>query len=180
MSLVFPSKNKNEGDVEEPDEQKQYLAGNAYKLLTECKRCPGVQDDGTLEVEAFKEWINEARRITEETGHAEIAQVEIGHMLTHAPPDPGGLWIHAAVAATLNPRDTGEMRSGFITELFNKRGVFTFTHGQGERKLVRQNREKADELESKGYTRFATAMREFARQYARQAEHEERLDLFND
>ena len=179
VSIVFRSKNNNENNVEEPDERKQRLAQNAYKLLTECKRCPGVQDDGTLEVEAFNEWINEARRITKETGHTEVAQIQIGHVLTHAPPDPGGLWIHKAVAAILNCRGTGQMRSGFTIELFNQRGVYTFTHGQGERELADQNREKAGELNSKGYPRFATAMRKLAEQYDREAERAEKRDPFD-
>ncbi len=180
VGLVFRSKNTSEDDVEETDEQKQHLARNAYKLLTEWKRCPGIQNDGTFDVEAFNEWINEARRITEETGHAEVAQIQIGHVLTCAPADPSGLWIHEAVAATLNYRDTGEMRSGFTTELFNQRGVHGFTHGREERELASQNRERAEALDSKGYTRFGTAMREFAEQYDRQAEREEKRDPYED
>lgn len=180
VGLVFRSKKDNDDVAEELDEQKQHLARNAYKLLTEWKRCPGIQEDGTLDVEAFNEWINGARRITEETGHAEVAQIQVGHVLTCAPPDPGGLWIHEAVATVLNYRDTGEMRSGFTTELFNQRGVHGFTHGREERELAKQNREKAEALDAKGFTRFATAMREFAEQYNRQAEREEKRDPFEE
>jgi len=180
VGLVFRSKNRNENEVEKPDDQKKHLARNAYKLLTEWKRCPGIQDDGTFDGGAFNAWIYEARRITEETGHAEVAQIQIGHVLTCAPPAPDGLWIHEAVAATLNLRDTGEMRSGFTTQLFNDRGVHGFTHGQEERTLASQNRKKADALDSKGYTRFATAMREFAEQYDRHADREEKRDPFED
>ncbi len=178
IGLVFRSKNTGGGECEEPDEQKKHLVTNAYRLLTEWKRCPGTQDDGTFSAEAFNSWLNNARRITEESGHAEVAQIQIGHVLTCAPRDLDGLWIHNAVAAALNFRDTGEMRSGFTTQLFNDRGVFTFTHGKEERELARQNREKADALDAKGYTRFATAMREFADQYDRQAEREEKRDPF--
>jgi hypothetical protein len=180
VSLVFRSKNDKDGDVEELNEQKQHLARNAYKLLTEWKHCPGVQEDGMFDVAAFNEWINEARRITEETGHSEVAKIQIGHVLTCAPPDPSGLWIHEAVATVLNYRDTSEMRSGFTTELFNQRGVHSFTHGREERELARQNREKAEALEAKGFIRFATAMREFAEQYDRQAEREEKRDPFDE
>ena len=180
VSLVFRSKKDNDDDTEELDEQKKHLARNAYKLLTEWKRCPGFQKDGAFDVEAFNEWINEARRITEETGHAEVAQIQIGHMLTCAPPDPNGLWIHESVATVLNYRDTGEMRSGFTTELFNQRGVHGFTHGREERKLAKQNREKAEALDARGFTRFATAMREFAEQYNRQAEREEKRSPFEE
>lgn len=178
VGLVFRSKKDNDDCAKEHDERKQHLARNAYKLLTEWKLCPGIQEDGTLDVKAFNEWINEARRITEETGHAEVAQIQIGHVLTYAPPDPSGLWIHEAVATVLNYRDTRQMRSGFTTELFNQRGVHGFTHGREERELAKQNREKAETLNTRGFTRFATAMREFAEQYNREAEREEKRDLF--
>jgi len=105
---------------------------------------------------------------------------QIGPVLTWAPQDPDGMWIHNAVAAALNFRNTGDMRSGFTTQLFNDRGVHGFTHGQEERKLASQNREKAEALDSKGYTRFATAMREFAEHYERQAEREAKRDRFED
>lgn len=180
IGLVFRSKNTNESDIEEPDEQKKHLATNAYKLLKEWKRCPGTQEDGSFTAEAFNTWLNDARRMTEESGHSEVAQVQIGHVLTCAPPDPDGLWIHNAVAEALNFRDTGEMRSGFTTQLFNDRGVFTFTHGEEERKLANENRKKAEALDSKGYTRFSTAMREFADRYERQAEREAKRDPFED
>lgn len=180
IGLVFRSKNASEDDCGEPEEHKKHLALNAYKLLTEWKRCPGTQDDGSFSVEAFNAWLNEARRLTEESGHAEVAQIQIGHVLTCAPPDPDGLWIHNAVAAALNFRDTGEMRSGFTTQLFNDRGVHGFTHGQEERELASDNRKRAEALDSKGYTRFATAMREFAEQYERQAEREAKRDPFED
>ena len=107
-------------------------------------------------------------------------QNPIGHILTHAPADPNGLWIHEAVATVLNFRDTEEMRSGFTTELFNQRGTYSYTAGRQERELAQLNRDKAEALRSKGYSRFATAMREFAEGYGRQAEREAERDIFHD
>ena len=179
VQIVFCSKNDKEEDVE-PNEQKQNLWRNAYQLLTEWVKCPGTLPDGTLDVDAFNDWINVARRITEETGHWDVAQTQIGHILTHASDDPDGLWIHEAVATVLNFRDTEEMRSGFITELFNRRGVHSYTAGREERKLTRLNRQKAKALDSKGYSRFAAAVREFAEGYERQAEREAERDIFHD
>ena len=178
VGLVYRSNNASEDNYEELDEQKKNLARNAYALLTEWKRCPGIQDDGSFNAEAFDAWISEARRITEESGHAEVAQNQIGHVLTHAPPDPDGLWIHSTVAATLNLRDTKEMRAGFTIGLYNQRGAYIFTHGQEERKIANDNREKAEALESKDYTRFATEMRELAKQYDQEAERAEKRDPF--
>lgn len=180
IGLVFRSKNASKDEVQEPDEHKKILATNAYKLLMEWRRCPGMRDDGSFSAEAFDLWLNEARRLTEESGHAEVAQIQIGHVLTCAPSDPDGLWIHHAVAAALNFRDTGDMRAGFTTQLFNDRGVYGFTHGEEERKLASDNRKRAEALDSKGYARFATAMREFAERYERQAERESKRDPFED
>ena len=179
IALVFRSNKANGDDYDAPDEQRKHLSKNAYKLLTEWKRCPGIQDDATFSARVFNEWLNEARRLTGESGHAEVAQIQIGHVLTCAPPDTDGLWIHNAVAKVLNARDTGEMRSGFTTQLFNDRGVHGFTHGQEELELARKNREKAESLDSKGYTRFAAVMREFAEEYERQAEREAKRDLYD-
>lgn len=98
VGLVFRSRNDEQPRNDEPDEQKKYLARNGYKLLSEWQRVPGKQDDGTFDVDAFNKWISEARRITQETGHAEVAQIQIGHVLTWAPADPKGfgyteLWL---------------------------------------------------------------------------------------
>lgn len=178
--IVFCSKKENKEAAEEVDEQKQNVARNAYKLLTEWRRCPGTQEDGAFGLEAFNDWINEARRITEETGHSEVAQIQIGHVLAYALADPSGLWIHEAVATVLNYRENDNMRTGFKTELYNQSGVHEFTYGKEERELAKRNREKADALDAKGFTRFATAMREFAEQYNREAEREEKRDPFED
>jgi hypothetical protein len=49
-----------------------------------------------------------------------------------------------------------------------------------ERKLAQQNRERADALDDKGYSRFATGMRELAARYERDAEREAKRDPYRD
>ena len=179
VSLVFRSKKDNQNEAT-LDEQKRNLVRNAYTLLTGWKRCPGILDDGSFDIDVFNSWLKEARRITEETGHGEVGQIQIGHILTHVPSDPNGLWIHEAVAMVLNGRDKEDMRSGFTTELFNQRGVHGFTAGKEELELAQQNRDKAEDLEAKGFSRFATAMREFANLYERDADREANRDPYDD
>ena len=179
VRLVFRSEKDNQGGAK-ADEQRNNLARNAYRLLSEWRRCPGVLADDSFNVDAFRTWLDEARRITEATGHGEVAQSQIGCVLTRAPPDPNGLWIHEAVAEALNGKDTGTMRSGFTTELFNQRDAHYFTAGEEELELAQKNRDKAADLEEKGFSRFATAMREFAHGYERDAEREANRDPYND
>ena len=180
VKLAFRSKNDLDDSVEKQDEKKKNIVERAYTLLHNWKHCPGVQEDGTLNEALFHHWITVARRITEETGHEIIAQVELGHVLTYAPKDPDGLWIHKAVASVLNQRDTEKMRRNFIIALMNQRGVYHFSHGSQERELARGYREKAEALDIAGYTRFATAMRELADQYDADAERDERRDPFEE
>ena len=180
VRIVFRSTNNDEEEGRAPTEKKINLAKNTYGLLENWKRCPGTCEDNTFDATAFNAWIKEARRITEETGHTAVAQRQIGHVLTHAPSDPNGLWVHKSVAAVLNSKDTDDMRSGYTTELFNQRGAYSHTEGQEERELAQHNREKAESLDAKNYSRFATAMREFAKRYEREAERESSRDSYTD
>lgn len=181
IALAFRSKHDDKDESYTLDKQKQNLARNAYKLLTEWRRCPGLCEDGTLDTKAFKDWINKALKITKKTGHAEVARIQIGHVLARAPADPDGLWIHKTVAKLLDKqRGVDEMRSGFTNELFNQRGVHSFTHGKEERELAAENKMKAEALDENGFIRFGTAMHKFAEQYIRQAEREEHKNPFED
>ena len=179
VQLVFRSENNNQ-DNSKPDKQRKHLARNAYSLLNDWRRCPGILADDSFNDNDFKVWLGEARRITEETGHGKVAQIQIGHVLTHAPADPNGLWIHETVAEALDRKDAKEMRSGFTTGLFNQRGAHGFTAGEEELKLAQQNLAKAEDLEAKGFSRFATAMREFAHDYERDARFEANRDPYGD
>ena len=173
VALIFRSTNEDE-EISRVSEERKNLAQNAYRLLSEWKICPGMLPDDSFDAVIFREWLEEAIRITGTTGHKQVAQIQIGHVLTHAPPDPDGLWIHDAVASALNARNAAEMRSGFTTELLNQRGVYGFTAGREERELAQFNREKAEALEERGHSRFATAMRKIAESYERQADQESR------
>jgi hypothetical protein len=148
-------------------------------LLTEWRRCPGTTSDESFDADAFKQWLAEARKITRDTGHEDVALTQIGHVLTHALADPNGLWIHREAASAINGRDVGRMRSGFVVEVFNQRGVYHPSAGEAERQLAADYREKAEALESEGFSRFAGAIRSVADDYERQAEDDSRTDPFD-
>lgn len=94
------------------------------------------------------------------------------------PEDPDGLWIHHMVAKAINARDASKMRPAFITALRNQRGVFRLTEGKDELELAETYRQKAEALETEGYSRFATAMRELADWYERDAKREASRDPY--
>ena len=179
ITRVFRSKNQEQSD-EEPTEHQKRVALNAYRLLDEWRQCPGTSANGDFDSDSFSNWLTEAKRITKATGHFEVACSRIGYVLTHAPADPCVLWIHPVVAEALNARDAKRMREGFTIETLNQRGVYGFSAGKEELELARLNRKKAEALEAKGYSRFATAMREVAERYERDAKREASRDPFED
>ena len=179
IRTVFQSK-KEERPVEEPTEQQENIARNAYRLLSEWRTPPGSQKDGAFNGDALTTWLEDVKAACTESGHLEIASEKVGHVLIHAPPDPDGLWIHHSAAAALNSKDANDMRDGFQIELFNSRGVHGFTAGREERELAEKYRRQADEIESRSYHRLASSLRDLAASYERDAERDASRDPFDD
>ena len=105
---------------------------------------------------------------------------QLGQVLAYAPADPGGLWIHRAVADVLNAKDSEQLRSGFRCELFNMRGVHGFTGGREEREIAARYREKSEAAEGAGFHRLATSLRELAVSYEHDADRQSKQRPFGD
>ncbi len=171
IALVYRSDKEHDSGVE-PGEQTKKLADHAYSLLNVWKTCPGKLPDGSFDSDVFQRWYEEVTDITKDSGHSEVAQLEMGNVLTFAPPDPCGLWIHKVAAAALNGRNAEKMRSGFTSKLINRRGAYWGTGGKGERELAEKYNQQADELDLNGFPRFGADIRDLAKLYERRAEYE--------
>jgi len=170
IRLIYRSK-KDDQPSTEPTEEAKAIATNAWRLLDAWKVPPGTQEDGSFDEKRFAEWLQRVKTVCAESGHLEVALVNIGKVLIYAPQDPGGLWIHRAVADALDDRDADEMRVGFKTGKYNSRGAHLVDPtGEQERELARQFRRKAEEVENAGFHRFAVALRGLADDYDREAE----------
>lgn len=179
IRLIFRSK-KEDVPITEPSEEQKTIAENAYRLLRNWKTPPGTLRDGSYDGAALTEWLNAMKASCSESGHLDVAMLMTGHVLVSAPPDPGGLWIHRAAALALNAKDASKMRDGFKTELFNSRGIHGYSAGKDEDELAAKYRTKADEVEVYGYSRLATALRDLAASYEREAERERLRDPYSD
>ncbi|MDD5325715.1 MAG: hypothetical protein PHR71_10500, partial [Polaromonas sp.] len=179
IRLVFRSKNEDLSSEDATEDRKE-IASNAYRLLSNWQTPPGYQSDGNYDSTALNQWLDAVKAECTATGHYEIAMTMLGHSLIHVPADPDGLWIHRAAASTLNQKDSADMRDGFRTELFNSRGVHGFTSGVAERSIATKYRAQADDVETAGFYRVATTLRELADDYNRQAERESTRSPFDD
>jgi hypothetical protein len=180
VAIVFRSDNDECTNQARTDTEKN-IGQFAYRLLRAWKTVPGGAADGPFDGAAFWKWLAEVKERTLETGHFRIAMNQVGQVLPYTPPDPNGLWIHRSIAEALNAKDAGEMRSGYTCELFNMRGAqFSSRTGQEELGIAAEYREKADSLEQKGFHRIATAIRELAESYERDAAREASRDRDDD
>lgn len=169
ISLIY--RPKDEEPSEEVDEGRQVIASNAWRLLHDWKRPPGLQDDGSFSATEFREWLAMVRKSCSESGHLAVAMIKVGEVLLYCPEDPSGLWINEEVAKELNSKEADEMRSGFRTEVYNSRGAHWIDpSGQPEGDLAQKWRARAEAVEGVGYARFGAVLRSLADSYDREAE----------
>lgn len=165
IRLIFRSKHEEKKD-ERPDEQTAAIATNAWRLLDQWKRTPGVQEDGAFSSTHFEAWLSSVKEQCSKSGHLEVAMSSVGKVLLYCPPDPKGLWTMEPVARALNGRDAEEMRNGFRTEVFNSRGAhWVDPTGKPERELAELWRQRAESVENAGFARFAATLRDLAKSY---------------
>lgn len=170
IRLIFRSKHEEKKD-EKPDEHTAAIASNAWRLLSQWKRTPGVQKDGVFSSTHFEAWLSSVKEQCSKSGHLEVAISNVGKVLLYCPPDPNGLWIMESAASALNARDAEEMRNGFRTEVFNSRGAhWVDPTGKPERELAELWRNRAEAIENAGFARFSATLRSLAESYDRDAD----------
>jgi hypothetical protein len=179
ISTKSGTTSKEEKPSAEPTEEQKRIAHNAYDLLYKWRTPPGTKPDGSFDGSLLTNWLEQVERSCDASGHLRIALDQTGKVLAHSPADPSGLWIHKAAAEVLNDEKHDVMCSAFRTELFNQRGVFTWTAGEDEKRLAKEYREKAAAVDSEGYFRLAACLRELATSYEHDADREASRDPFD-
>ncbi|MBA7673049.1 hypothetical protein ES703_81237 [subsurface metagenome] len=178
IRIMYKSKKKKQ---DEPTEDQKQLADYGWRLLNGWRIPPGTKQDGTFDGEAFDEWLKKVKESCDESGHLEVALINIGHVLIHAPSDPSGLWIHGSIANALNAKDAKVMRDDYSTALYNLRGTHLVDpEGKPEMELAENYKTKADAVEAAGYHRLATTLRKLGNSYEREAERLRERDPFDD
>jgi hypothetical protein len=169
IRMLYRSKDETESG-KDPSERQKIIAENAFRLLNDWRILPGTNLDGSFSVDNFNKWLNSVKTKCEESGHLEVALSTIGKVLIHYIPDPGGLWIHKALAEALNAEDAERMRNGFYIGILNSRGAhFVDPTGKPEKELAAKYRQQAEEVENAGYYRFAITLRNLADSYEDEA-----------
>jgi hypothetical protein len=184
LSAAFKTSDESGSADKEPEisEQARAIAIQAYRLLELWNHLPGTRDDGTIDGEVLRAWINEARKLAEAVGREEIADSRIGKMLSASPVGTDRNWPAEAVRDVIDLFRSQPMVEGFWIGKSNRRGVTARRPGDGgslERRESEKYRRWAEAIEYE-HPRTARALRTLAESYegdARRAdENAERLD----
>ncbi|OUC08387.1 hypothetical protein RY27_09295 [Litorilinea aerophila] len=161
---------------EEPlSEMRQSAAKIAGIVLHNCRILPGTQPDGTVDEEAFFDFINEVRRLCREKDRLEVCDQTLGQILAHSPVGQDGIWPFEPTRKILDRPDFEDMRRGFVIGTLNKRGVTIRTLDEGgtqERELAAKYRAYANALRT-SHPNLAAAIDEIAHSYEQESKRED-------
>lgn len=167
IEMVFrPASARNEERVEQSAGDAT-LAVNAYRLLREWKVVPGTSDEGVIEADDLRAWLDQARRLLEEADRLEIGELQIGEILAHSPEDADGTFPALPVREILEAAPDERLSRGFSIGVYNKRGVTSrgmTEGGQQEYNLARQYAAWAEAVQA-SHPRTAAALRDIAESY---------------
>lgn len=146
------------------------IATNAYRLLHQWKLVPGTKDDGYIDSNKLKIWYENMKGICKKIDRLEVGLSCFGKVLFHSPEDISGFWIDKSVADIINNNET--IRNGYKTEAFNSVGVVNWDeNGTAYMNKYKEYNQKAENTELSGYYKFATALREIAKDFEWHAEN---------
>src|SRR5665213_2751365 len=155
------------GESAPANESHKTAANNAWQVLHQCRRIPGIQPDGSIDSKAFIEFIEKSRELCREASRMKVCDVTLGEILAHAPADADGKWPCGPVRDLLDRTELDNMRRGFRTGVFNKRGVFSKAYGEGgpqERALAQTFRSHAQAMHN-SHVHLAATLEDIAKGY---------------
>lgn len=124
-------------ELQVPPERIKSMAERGYKLLDAIQRIPGHNDLDELEADRLAEWIVTVRQACGELGRADVADICIGKVLSHAPVGKDGVWPCEAVRNVMEDIQSEQMMNGAHTGVYNSRGVvWRGEGGDQERELA--------------------------------------------
>ena len=160
-------------------EHRQSLARRAYSALQSASVIPGTQEDGKISVKQLRDWIVEVRTLAKEYGRLDIADQQIGHILSKSEPDEDGLWPRKEVREVFEDIASRHISTGMEVGLRNARGAeWRGAGGSKERRLADTYRAYAERIINK--TPFVGRMLlNIAESYEREAEWHDTDDRVN-
>ncbi len=153
------------------EEERRNNARKCYYLMYNWKVVPGIDSNGKVNSDVLDNWVIKVTEKSKELDIESMALSYFGQAAFHAPKDDSGFFIDKHVAKHLQDDETGHMRSGFMTESINSRGLHSIDPtGETEFTIESDYRKKATEADEAGYFRLAETLRLIADSYHEEGE----------
>lgn len=131
-----------------PPERIKTMAERGYKLLEAIERIPGHNELGELKADHLARWITTVRQSCAELGRADIADLCIGKLLSHAPVGQDSVWPCEPVRDVMEDIQSEPLMNGAHTGVYNSRGIHLRGEGGNqERELAEKYRKWSQALQ---------------------------------
>lgn len=174
ICLVYRSEGA-ERNEEPPSEGERLAAESAWDILHHCRRQPGTRPDGSLDAAECVRFVEEVRELCRQRDRSTMGDQALGQILAHAPIGDDRVWPGLPARDILNCFELEQMRVGFQTGTFNKRGVTSRALDEGgdqERTLAQRYCQNADALAAT-HPYLAASLEELTRRYEAAARRED-------
>ena len=158
-----------------PSPEREQMASNGYRLLSNWSRVPGLGSDGVVDGDQLRRWITEAQRLLEDADRVNLGEEHIGQVLASSPPDPDGTWPGVEIRNLLEELQNDQVENGIIIAILNSRGFTSRSLDEGGRQeweLVGDYRKKAEQFADE-WPRTASVLRATADNYEAWARRED-------
>ncbi|HOV16961.1 MAG TPA: hypothetical protein PLF50_05670 [Candidatus Cloacimonadota bacterium] len=162
-------------ESEEYNSIKLRIATNANHLLESWDLIPGTKEDGTIDINLLKDWIEAVITSSNERGYYDIAMIEVGKVLSYSPSESNGQWPCDAVCKIIEFYNNDSINLNFKLGIENQRGVTSrglYDGGAQERVLV-EKYNKLSALIKDEYPIVSELLNDIAQDYDREAKRED-------
>lgn len=165
----------NEPVTNEPPPSEAERALQAFAILREWRRPPGLNDDGTVENDVLQKWVTATRRMLKEADRTSIGDECIGEVLSGSPNGVDGIWPAEPIRQLMENLKSDSLDRGLAIGKQNSRGVTSrgvFDGGRQEEGLANQYDIWSKQVMTR-WPRTGRLLREMARSYRIWARHED-------
>jgi hypothetical protein len=158
-----------------PTAEDAALAHSAFELLHDWRTVPGLQADGTIDIDALRSWVMRTRELAAECDRGEIADQYIGQALSSRIEGADQLWPSEPVRQVIQEIGSKDIEQGFLIGVVNSRGVTSRGIGEGgkqERDLASYYRDSAKAFLHR-WPRVAAIFERLAESYEHEARRED-------
>ena len=131
---------------EDVDEAKRKLADKVYSWFNEAKFCP-TEKNGKVTYENLKRWIEKFRNLLTSQKQEKLFGNLIGCLLAYSPIGEDGYSPCEAVRMIIEEYYTDSLKTSYVMEEENKRGIHIVDAGKSELILCQRYKENAEVLQ---------------------------------